>query len=153
MALSARACGARRCTIASSTMVGGQLRSPVSFYLFGQRPHGVPGDLGALAPVDCGFGNIDGGKDFRTAAFALHPKRQCRVHRILRAGEPAALDSSPHEIPLLRGQINLHTFRLASRSKRSRDDLPRPAPGPHRKDLMPGPPPLIVTSTSGDAAG
>src|SRR3984893_17710970 len=106
---SARACGARRCAILScGTMLGDELRPAAPFYVFGQCAHGFLGDFDAVAAINRGFRDIDGGENFRAATFSLDPKRYCCLHRIFGALEPAALDGLPDKILLLGGEVYLH---------------------------------------------
>ena len=89
-------------------MLGDELRPAVLFYFLGQCAHGFLGDFDAVAAIDRGFSDIDGGENFRAATFSLDPKRYCRPHRIFGALEPAALDGLPDKILLLGGEVYLH---------------------------------------------
>jgi hypothetical protein len=89
-------------------MLGDELRPAVLFYFLGQCAHGFLGDFDAVAAIDRGFRDIDGGENFRAATFPLDPKRYCRLHRIFGALEPATLDGLPDKILLLECEVYLH---------------------------------------------
>jgi hypothetical protein len=89
-------------------MLGGELRPAAPFYFLGQCAHGFLRDFDAIAAIDRGFRDIDGGENFRAATFSLDPKRYCCLHRIFGALKPAALDGLPDKILLLGGEVYLH---------------------------------------------
>ena len=94
-------------------MLAGKLRPAALFYVLGQCPHGLPCDLDAVATVDRGLRDIDSGEDFGAATFALDPKRHRGLHGVFATLEPAALDGLPDKILLLRGELDLHPFKIA----------------------------------------
>jgi hypothetical protein len=106
-----------------SNMLGGKLGPAAPFHVFGQRTHRGLSDFDAFAAVERGFGNIDGGKDFRTAALAFDPQCDCRLHRILGALKSTALDSAADKVLLFRRQIYLHALNLARLAHESRESM------------------------------
>src|SRR6266446_2082752 len=111
---SARTCGARRCAmLLAGVVLVGELRSTVSFDVFGQSAHGFLGDFDAFTPANRGSCNINGGENLRAATFSIDPKRHCRLHGIFGARKPAALDGLSDKVLLLGSEVYLHAAYVA----------------------------------------
>src|ERR1700716_235095 len=112
--------GARRCTMSPrGVMLAGKPRPAAPLYVLGQCPHGFLGDFDAFATVDRGFRNIDGGKDFGAATFALDPKRHRGLHSVFGTLKPAACDSLPDKILLFSGEVYLHAVNVTGPGQKS----------------------------------
>ena len=94
-------------------MLAGKLRPAAPFYVLGQCPHRLLCDFGAFAAIDRGFRDIDSGKNFAAATFALDPKFHRSLHGVFRTLKPAACDGSPDKILLLgRVEVYLHAANI-----------------------------------------
>jgi hypothetical protein len=91
-------------------MLAGKPRPAAPFHFLSQRAHRILGDFGAFAAIDRGLGNIDSGKDFAAAAFALNPKLHRGLHGIFRALKAAARDGLSDEILLFGREVYLHAL-------------------------------------------
>ena len=89
-------------------VLGSELRPAAPFHVFGERSHRSLSDFDTFAAVERGLGNLNGGKDFRTAALAFDPQRNRRLHRILGALKSTAFDGLADKVLLFRRQIYLH---------------------------------------------
>jgi hypothetical protein len=108
-----RACGARRCAILPcGVMLAGKLRPAAPFHVLSQRTHRILGDFAAFAAIDRGLGNIDSGKDFAAATFALNPKVHRGPHGIFRTLEAAAGDGFSHKVLLFEREVYLHASNV-----------------------------------------
>jgi hypothetical protein len=104
-------------------MLGDELRAAAPLYVLGQCADGFLSNFDAVAAINRGFGDIDGGENFRAATFSLDPQRYCCLHRIFGALKPAALDGLPDKILLLGGEVYLHTLCVADPAWKSRGPM------------------------------
>jgi hypothetical protein len=89
-------------------MLAGKLRPAAPFHVLSQRTHRILGDFAAFAAIDRGLGNIDRGKDFAAATFALNPKVHRGLDGILWTLKAAARDGFSDKILLFGREVNLH---------------------------------------------
>ncbi len=91
----------------------GELCATLPFDALGQCAHGFPSDFHAFAAANRGSCDINGGENLRAATFSIDPKRHCRLHGILGALKPAALDGPSDKILLLGSKVYLHAAYVA----------------------------------------
>jgi hypothetical protein len=92
----------------SSLLFGGEAGSPALRHLLGKLAHGFLRDRAPFATGKGGFRLIDGGQDFRAAAFPLLPQRKSFLYRVFLASKPPAVNRLPDKCPLVRSELHVH---------------------------------------------
>jgi hypothetical protein len=89
-------------------MFAAKAGSPTLRHLLSKLAHGFLRDRAPFATGKRGFRLIDGGKDFRAAAFPLLPQRKSFLHRVFLASKPPAVNRLPDKSPLVGGELHFH---------------------------------------------
>jgi len=87
---------------------GGQAASLTLPHLLGKLVHGFLRDRPPFATGKRGFRLIDGGKDFRAAAFPLLPQRKSFLYRVFLASKPPAVNRLLDKGPLIWCELHFH---------------------------------------------
>jgi hypothetical protein len=99
---------------------GGETTATAFLHLRGEGLHRGLSDFSTFAAGQGCIGLVKHGQDFEASTLALFPEGQRFLDGLFFALEPPALDGLPHESPLIRRQLDVHSSIVARRNHAQR---------------------------------